>query len=303
MTKSILVTGSNGFLAKHLITRLKSLGYNPYGVTRQAYDLRNPTHIDSLFAHTGNPDIIFHLAAHVGGIQYNVDHPAQLFYDNVMMATQLIHKAAMVGAGKFVMCGSVCSYPSYPPMPTNERQLWTGYPEESNGSYGVSKLVALEQLKSYHKEYGLNFAYPIFANLYGPSDSGFTQPSKAHLIPSLIKKFVANPDKVMMFGKGELTRDFLFVEDAAEALIRLMDVDYSEPLNVATGEEISKLRLVSAIVELTNYKGIVEWDGNPDAGQLRRCYDIHEMKRILNWQPQTKIKDGLDKTIKWYKEQ
>ena len=296
---NIVITGSNGFLGSHLMRHLAD--YHPYGVASKAYDLRREAHIDALFKHA-QPDIIFHLAANVGGIKHNLANPASIYYDNVMMNTQLIHKAMLNGVKKFIFVGSVCSYPDNVPMPTSEKQLWQGYPEESNSAYGISKLVALEQLQAYQRQYAFNFAYPILSNLYGSGDSGFFEQSKAHLIPSLIKKFVSNPPMVQMFGKGLLTRDFLYVEDACQALSRFIKVDYSEPINIATGREVSKLRLTNLIVELTGYKGKVEYDGKPDEGQLKRCYTTRLAKKALGWQAQTDIKTGLQKTIEWYKE-
>lgn len=294
----ILATGANGFLAQHLIARLRALGYDPYGVTHQAYDLRNAAHIENLFAHIGKPDIVFHLAAHIGGIQYNIDHPAQLFYDNVMMATQLIHKAALAGVGKFVMCGSVCSYPAFNPIPTREHRLWEGYPETSNGPYGVAKLIALEQLQAYQKEYGLNFAYPVLSNLYGPGDKFNEQ---AHVIPALIKRFVSNPPKVTIWGDGSPTRDFLYIEDAAEALTKFIDVDCSEPINIAGGIEISIRQIVESLVKITEYQGNLEYDATKPNGQLRRGYDTYKARTVLKWQASTKFEDGLRNEVAWYK--
>lgn len=295
---TIIVTGSNGFLGQHLMTHLRTLGYDPYGVSSKAYDLRREAHIDALLKHTGKPDIIFHLAAHVGGIQYNIEHPAQLFYDNVMMTTQLIHKAMLAGCGKFVMVGSVCSYPAHNPIPTREHRLWEGYPEESNGPYGVAKLIALDQLQAYQKQYGLNFAYPILSNLYGPG--GKADAYKSHVIPALIHRFASNPPKITVWGDGSPTRDFLYVKDAAEALARYIEVNCPEPINIANGIETSIRTIVEHLTRISGYQGEVEYDLTRPNGQLRRGYDTYKARSVLSWQASTKFEDGLKATYANY---
>lgn len=294
---NILVTGSAGFLGQHLMAKLHALGHKPYGVTSEAYDLRNPAHLNNLFKHVGKPDIIFHLAARVGGIQYNIDNPATLFYDNVMMNTQLIHKAMLTGVGKFVMVGTVCSYPSFNPIPTPEHRLWEGYPEQSNGPYGVAKLVALEQLQAYSRQYGLNFAYPVLSNLYGPG--GKADAYKSHVIPALIRQFLLNMQKITIWGDGSPTRDFLYVEDAADALCRFIEVDCNEPINIAGGIEISIKTVVEALAKITGYKGQIEYDLTRPNGQLRRGYDTYKARQILKWQACTKFEDGLRKCVEY----
>lgn len=295
---NIIVTGASGHLAPFLIARLKSLGYNPYPVFSKAYDLRNARHIDALFKHTGKPDIIFHLAARVGGIQYNIDNPATLFYDNVVMNTQLIHKAMLAGCGKFVMCGSVCSYPAFNPIPTPEHRLWEGYPETSNGPYGIAKLAALEQLQAYSRQHGMKYAYPVLSNLYGPG--GSVDDYKSHVIPALIKRFLDKPDKIEIWGDGSPTRDFLYLDDAAEALTKFIDVDCEEPINIAGGIEISIRRVVELLTKITGYEGEIAYDSTKPNGQLRRAYTIHKARHDLAWQPETKFEDGLKRTVEYY---
>jgi GDP-L-fucose synthase len=315
---NIIITGASGFLGQHLLAHLRTLGHDPYGATRQAYDasddpweypldnpqgydLRNPDHLDALFRHTGKPDIIFHLAANVGGIQYNLANPGAIFYDNVMMTTQLIHKAMLKGCGKFVMVGSVCSYPANNPIPTKEHRLFEGQPEASNGPYGLAKLMALTQLQAYRQQHGLNFAYPVLANLYGPGDGGFSH-STGHVLPNLIKSFVNSKEEVMVFrGDGRLSRDFLYVKDAACALAKFIDIDYCEPVNIATGREYTKRQIVEIIAALIGYKGDIVFDGKFDLGQLRRCYDTDTANKVLGWRYRVDIKDGLKRTIEWYK--
>lgn len=288
---NIIVTGSQGFLGQHLMAHLYRLGYLPYGVPSKAYDLRREAHIDALLKHTGKPDIIFHLAARVGGIQYNIDHPADLFYDNVLMNTQLIHKAMLAGCGKFVMVGSVCSYPAHNPIPTREHRLWEGYPEVSNGPYGVAKLIALEQLQAYQKQYGLNFAYPILSNLYGPG--GAPDDYKSHVIPALIKRFMDKPETITIWGDGSPTRDFLYVKDAAEALTRFIDVNCNEPINIANGIETSIRAIVEILAKISGYGGRIEYDLTRPNGQLRRGYDIFRASQVLDWKPKVNIQEGI----------
>ena len=295
---NIIVTGSNGFLGQHLMAHLRTLGYDPYGVSSKAYDLRQGEHIDALLKHTGKPDIIFHLAAHVGGIQYNIEHPAELIYDNLMMNTQLIHKAMLAGCGKFVMVGSVCSYPEFNPTPTAEHRLWCGYPEPSNGPYGTAKLITLDQLKSYRKQYGFKFAYPVLSNLYGPG--GKPDDHKSHVIPALIRRFIDNPAKVTIWGDGSPTRDFLYVKDAAEALTRYIEIDCDEPINIASGVETSIKTIVKHLIDISGYRGEIEYDLTRPNGQLRRGYDTYLARSILNWKAKTNFKDGLKETYANY---
>lgn len=292
---TIIVTGSGGHLGTHLMAHLHSLGYDPYGVPSRAYDLRREAHLDALFKHVGKPDIIFHLAANVGGIQYNIDNPGAIYYSNVMMTTQLIHKAMVNGCGKFVMIGSACSYPKVNPLPTPESRLWQGYPEPTNGPYGIAKLVALAQLQAYHTQYGFNFAYPILANLYGPGAR-----DDSHVIPALIKRFLSKPDKITIWGDGSPTRDFLYVTDAAQALARFIEVDYNQSVNIASGQEVSIRRVVELLTDLSGYTGLVEYDTTRPNGQLRRAYDVTLAQQVLGWQATTQFEDGLKETYANY---
>lgn len=296
--KNVIVTGGNGFLGCHLMRQLHELGYSPYPASSKAYDLRNPDHIDALFRHTGKPDVIFHLAANVGGIGYNLANPGSIFYDNAMMTTQLIHKAMVAEVGKFIMVGTVCSYPAHNPIPTREHHLWEGYPEESNGAYGVAKRIALTQLQSYHAQYGLNYAYPILSNLYGPGDK--FDDAKSHVIPALIKRFTSNEEAITVWGDGSPTRDFLYVEDAARALVACTEAECREPLNIASGIETSIKQLVQLLTRITGYTGKVEFDKSKPNGQLRRGYDNYRARTALDWQPVVDIETGLRKTVEWW---
>lgn len=295
----ILVTGAYGFLGRHLCTRLQS-NHIVYQVSSKAYDLRSQAHIDALFNHTGISDIIYHLAAHVGGIAYNLAHPASIFYDNVMMNTMLIDKAAKLGVKKFIFVSSVCAYPGEVKIPTTEDELWNGYPEESNGTYGISKRIVLPQLQAYKKQYGMDFAYPILANLYGPGDD--VSYGKSHVVAALIRKFCANPETVEIWGDGSPSRDLLYAPDAAEALTRFIDRDYEEPVNITGGEEISIKQLVYMLQHITGYQGTLLWDYTKPMGQMRRRYDISRVGEVLDWQPKTGIEEGLRRTVEWHEQ-
>jgi GDP-L-fucose synthase len=201
------------------------------------------------------------------------------------------------------MTGTVCSYPAFNPTPTREHRLWEGYPEASNGPYGIAKLMALEQLQSYNREYGLKFVYPVLSNLYGPGQAIDEQ--KSHVIPALIQRFIANPEKITIWGDGTPTRDFLYVEDAARALIACMQIDHKDfiyPFNVASGFEISIRVLVEMLIEILDYRGLVEYDASRPNGQARRGYDARRAMELLGWKAQTKFKDGLAKTVEWFKQ-
>lgn len=297
----ILVTGAYGFLGQHLTAKLQPLGHAVYPVSSKSYDLRSRAHIDALFNHAGAPDLIYHLAAHVGGIAYNLANPATIYYDNVLMNTLLIDKAAKAGVKKFIFVSSTCAYPSHPSLPTSEVELWDGYPEESNGTYGISKRIVLPQLQAYKEQYGMGFAYPILANLYGPGDD--FSPEKSHVVAALIRKFCSNAETVEIWGDGSPTRDLLYVEDAAEALCCFLDQDYEEPVNIASGEEISIKQLVLLLQYLTGYKGTLLWQYDKPMGQMRRWYDIWQAQEGLDWQPRTGIEEGLRRTVEYYRKQ
>lgn len=301
---NIVVTGANGFLGRHLMARLHTLGHDPYGVESKAYDLRSPAHVRALFAHAGRIDVLYHLAAHVGGIAYNIAHPAGLYYDNVMMNTLIIDQAAQRRVGKLVFAGTACSYPKYNPIPTQEHRLWEGYPEESNGPYAVAKLAALAHLEACHAQHGLNFAYPVLSNLYGPGDGGFTDDNKAHVIPALIKRFSAavkaGAESVTVWGDGTPTRDFLYVEDAADALTRLIDVDCREPVNIASGDETFIRQVVEYIARYTGFTGQVIYDDTKPNGQLRRGYCTKLARAALDWRAKVGIEEGLERTCEWW---
>lgn len=297
MTNTIL-TGSNGFLGQHLQAKFKQIGVDYYPVPSKAYDLRRQAHIDALFKHAGPVNTLYHLAAHVGGIEYNINHPATLYYDNVMMNTQLIHTAALRGVKKFVFVSSVCIYGNTKTETIREHMIWWDKPEESNLTYGLSKRIALEQLRAYKVQYGMDFGYPILCNLYGPGDD-FSN-DKSHVIPALIKRFTVHPETVTIWGTGKPTRDFLYVKDAADLLTKYLTIDCDKPVNISSGLSIRISNLVRLISEITQYQGTIVYDHTKPDGQMNRIYDAKPAKQLLGWQAQTKLKDGLRETIEWW---
>ncbi len=292
----IILTGSNGFLGSHLLPLLKDFDVCPSGSN---YNLAEEYQVDNLFNHSGIPDVVIHLAAKVGGIGFNLKHPAFVYHQNVLMNTNLITEAALRGVKKFIFAGSVCSCPLDTPIPTDESWLGKGWPEPSNMAYGMSKLMALVQLQACKEQYGMDFSYPVFANLYGPNDSGFTNPDKSHLIPNLIRKF-ATQDTVTMLGKGTLTRDMLYVKDAARAIVKCIETNHG-PVNIATGREVSIKEIVWIIAGLSgNEMSEIYWPDIPDKGEQRRCYDIQRAKDVLGFEAEISIEEGLKRTWEWY---
>lgn len=302
----IVITGAGGFLGRHLLARLRQSGYDPFPVRSVAFDLRQPRDVNDLFNYVGKIDVLYHLAAHIGGIAYNIAQPASIYYDNVLMNTLVIDRAARAKVGKVVFAGSACSYPKYNPTPTREHRLWEGYPEESNGPYAIGKLAALAHLQACYTQHGLNYAYPVLANMYGSWDGGFFDDSKAHVIPALIRRFSAavapGAESVTVWGDGKPTRDFLYVEDAAAALARFVDIDYLDPVNIASGEETFIRQVVDYVAKYTGFSGKVVYDDTRPNGQLRRCYDTGEARRVLGWRAQVGIDEGLKRTCEWWKE-
>lgn len=278
----MIITGSNGFLGSYV----KQLFPDAYQHERRAYDLRHLDHIKALFSHTkGESDTIIHLAADVGGLQYNQDNPASIFYNNVVMNTQLIHYAAFLGCKQFIFVSSVCAYPQYPPLPTREHHLWEGQPEKSNLSYGLSKRIALHQLQAVRQQFGMSFEYPILANLYGPGDTS------DHVIPDLIRKFMDKSKPIEIWGDGSQTRDFLFVRDAANALSWITGIDYGYPVNICNDYTVTIRQVVEYLQELSDRRDVA-YNGNKPIGQAKRWYDSSIAKE-LGWQSTTKFYDGL----------
>ncbi len=299
--KRVLVTGASGFVGTHLCARLKELGCTLVTPRSIVYDLRRYDDTLAMFRSVSKIDILFNLAANVGGIGYNQAHGYDLYYDNLQICTNLIHHAKNGNVGKFIQIGTVCAYPKFTPVPFDERFLWDGYPEETNAPYGLAKRIALLHLQLARLHYGLSGIYVLPTNLYGPGDT--FNPTQSHVIPALIKKFCENQDDVEVWGSGDASRDFLYVTDAVEGLLLLAEkYDRPEPVNLGSGEEIRIGVLVKLISDLTGFCGKIKWDRTKPDGQPRRSLRIWKAKQ-LGWSPKVELKDGLRQTIEWYKSQ
>lgn len=299
-----VVTGGAGFLGSFVVDELRARGAEEIVVPRSAeYDLRNRDAILALLD-DARPDVIIHLAAVVGGIGANREHPAEFFYENLMMGVQLLHEAWKAGVKKFVSIGTVCAYPKYTPVPFKEDDLWIGYPEETNAPYGLAKKMLLVQGQAYREQYGFNSIYLLPTNLYGPRDN--FDPATSHVIPALIRKFIEakerGDDRIVAWGTGSPTREFLYVGDAARG-IALATEHYNspEPVNLGSGMEISIKDLTELIAELVGFEGEVVWDTTKPDGQPRRSLDTSRAREAFGFEATTSFREGLERTIEWYK--
>ena len=301
--KRVTVTGGAGFLGSFVVARLKDRGCEDIFVPRSRdYDLVNMEAVKRLYR-DARPDIVIHLAARVGGIGANRENPGKFFYDNLMMGTQLIEQARLCNIRKLVAIGTVCAYPKFAPVPFREQDLWNGYPEETNAPYGLAKKMLLVQSQSYREQYGFNSIFLLPVNLYGPRDNFDLQSS--HVIPALIRKCIdareSSSGEIVCWGDGTPTREFLYVEDCAEAIVLAAEkYDGPEPVNIGTGNEISIKDLTGLIAELTGFTGDIVWDKSKPNGQPRRCLDVTRAKALFGFAAKTSFRDGLRKTIEWY---
>jgi GDP-L-fucose synthase len=304
--KRIAVTGGAGFLGSHLVRGLEQRGCRDIFVVRSAdYDLRRAEHVLRMYD-DAHPDVVIHMAAKVSGIGYIKDWPAEFLFDNLMIGTQVIDAARRFGVEKFVAIATVCSYPRDAPVPFREEDLWNGYPEETNAPYGLAKKMLVAQAQAYRKQYGLNAITLLPANLYGPGDDFDLDTS--HVIPALIRKCLeANErgdDAIEVWGSGDASREFLYVEDAAEAVLLASELyDGAEPVNVGNGREVTIRELVRMIVEMTGFRGRVVWDRSKPDGQPRRCLDTSRARREFGFTARTALEHGLHKTLQWYQHQ
>jgi GDP-L-fucose synthase len=301
--KRIVVTGGAGFLGQAVCARLRALGAGQVIVPRRAqYDLTTEHAAERLYADF-KPQVVMHLAAEVGGIGANMANPGRYFFANMAMALHLIEGARRHGLERFVQTGTICAYPKFTPVPFREEDLWNGYPEETNAPYGVAKKAALVMLDAYRRQYGLKSAYLLPVNLYGPRDNFDLQSS--HVIPALIRKCVearrTGASHISCWGTGAASREFLFVDDAADGLVRAAEVmDDPTPINLGTGMEITIRDLVTMIAKLCGFQGEIRWDATRPDGQPRRCLDTARAERLLGWKARVGFEDGLRRTIEWF---
>lgn len=302
MNDKILLTGGNGFLGIFVKKELINAGYKAENIkifSSKELDLRD---FDNCKKAVQDVDIVIHLAAKVGGIGLNQAKPGELFYDNLIMGIQLMEASRLAGIKKFVAIGTVCSYPKFTPLPFKEEDLWNGYPEETNAPYGLAKKMLLVQSKAYRQQYDFNAIYLLPVNLYGPGDN--FNPDSSHVIPALIKKSLEakkNNTEMLVWGTGSASREFLFVEDAAQAIVLATEkYNGSDPINIGSGSEITIKQLVETINKLTGFKGKVVWDTSKPDGQPRRCLDTSKAKKEFGFIASTNFEIGLKKTIDWY---
>ncbi len=294
----IVVTGGGGFLGSHLVERLRDRGEDPIVARRADYDLTRWDDAERLFR-DARPELVFHLAAEVGGIGANRANPGRYWYANLMMGAHVLELSRLEGVDKLVTAGTVCAYPKFTPVPFSETELWNGYPEETNAPYGVAKKTLLVGAQAYRAQYGTDAIFLLPANLYGPRDNFDLESS--HVIPALIRKMVESGDEVVLWGDGSATREFLYVEDCAEGLLLAADrYEGGEPVNLGTSEEISIRDLAELIAELTGFEGEIVWDTSMPNGQPRRRLDVSRAKELFGFEAQTSLREGLARTVEWY---
>jgi GDP-L-fucose synthase len=299
----ILVTGGSGFLGQHVLRALERRGCRlVFAPSHAACDLTREDDVRAVLRETG-PDIVIHLAAVVGGIGANQAEPGRFFYENLQMGTMLMEQARRGGVRKFVGIGTICSYPKFTPVPFSEEQLWSGYPEETNAAYGMAKKMLLVQGQAYRQQYGFNAIHLLPVNLYGPGDN--FDPASSHVIPALVRKCLeaneSSAREIVCWGDGTATREFLYVEDCADAIVLATeDYDGGEPVNIGAGFEISIRDLTTLVADLCAFRGCITWDRSKPNGQPRRCLDTSRAAALFGFRATTDLRDGLARTIAWY---
>jgi GDP-L-fucose synthase len=296
----VLVTGGGGFLGSHLVERLEAEGHDVFVGRQRDYDLTRAEDTEALFREA-RPELVFHLAAEVGGIGANRSNPGRYWYANTIMGAHVLEEARRAGVEKIVLAGTVCAYPKFAPVPFAEDDLWEGYPEETNAPYGVAKKSILVGAQGYRDQYGLNAIFLLPANLYGPRDN--FHPTNAHVIADLIRKFESGAEEVVLWGDGSPTREFLYVEDAAEGFALAAErYDGPEPVNLGAGKEISIRDLAELVAEVVGFQGRITWDTSMPNGQPRRSIDASRARELFGFEATTPLRDGLERTVTWYRE-
>jgi GDP-L-fucose synthase len=294
-----LVTGGGGFVGSRLAERLEADGHDVFVARRNEYDLTTMDAAARLFA-AAQPELVFHLAAEVGGIGANRANPGRYWYANLMMGAHVLEQARLHDVDKLVIAGTVCSYPKHTPVPFSEDELWNGFPEETNAPYGVAKKAVLVGAQAYRQQYGLRTAYLLPANLYGPRDN--FHETNAHVIPDLIRKMLEGRDEIVLWGDGTPTREFLYVDDCVEGLVLAAERwDGPEPVNLGTGAEISIRDLAELVADVTGFDGRIRWDTSMPNGQPRRALDASRARELFGWEARTALREGLEQTVAWYR--
>jgi GDP-L-fucose synthase len=301
VSSRVLVTGGGGFVGSHLVERLEAEGHDVVAARRRDYDLTTMDAAARLFDDAA-PELVFHLAAEVGGIGANRANPGRYWYANLMMGAHVLEQARVHATRKVVVAGTVCAYPKHTPVPFHEDDLWNGYPEETNAPYGVAKKAILVGAQAYRAQYGLNAIFVLPANLYGPRDN--FHETNAHVIPDLIRKMVDSGGEIVLWGDGSPTREFLYVDDLVDGLVLAAEsYDGEEPVNLGTGAEISIRELAELVADVTGFEGEITWDTSMPNGQPRRRLDTSRAKELFGFEARTPLRDGLERTVAWYRTQ
>ncbi|MDQ3378818.1 MAG: GDP-L-fucose synthase [Actinomycetota bacterium] len=295
----VLVTGGGGFLGSHLVERLESEGHDVFSARQSDYDLTSPESAARLFD-DAVPELVFHLAAEVGGIGANRANPGRYWYANLAMGLNVLEQARLHETPKLVISGTVCSYPKFAPVPFREATLWDGYPEETNAPYGIAKKAVLVGAQAYREQYGLNTVFLLPTNLYGPRDNFDLETS--HVIPALIRKMVEAEEEVVLWGDGSPTREFLYVEDCVDGFVLAAEhYDGPEPANLGASREISIRELAEVVAEVAGYGGEIVWDTSKPGGQPRRSVDGSRAQELFGFEARTGLRDGIERTVAWYR--